>query len=112
MKIALLFALMISMTMAGSLLLKTGAMQESGGLLQKIFSWKIILGLCLYGLGAVVYVVILGLLPLNIAQSFSAAQFVAGIIVAALILREPIALQQWAGITLITAGIIVVGLAK
>jgi hypothetical protein len=53
------------------------------------------------------YARVLRLLPLNVAQSYAAAQFIAVILASKLILGEPIPLARWAGISLIAAGIIV-----
>jgi undecaprenyl phosphate-alpha-L-ara4N flippase subunit ArnE len=48
-------------------------------------------------------------LPLNIAQSFAAGQFIAVILAASLVLSEAISTAQWVGIFLIAAGIAIVG---
>ena len=49
-------------------------------------------------------------LPLNIAQSFAAIQFIAVILASTLVLSEPIAIPRWIGIALIAIGIVIVGL--
>lgn len=113
MKLILAFALMISMTVAANLLMKTGASSSSGvSFLSKLFSPTVLLGLACFGSAAVIYVLILSWLPLNVAQSFAAAQFVAVILAARLLLAEPIGMLQWAGIALIAAGIAIVGWSR
>lgn len=111
MKIALAFVAMISFTVMANLLMKLGADELVGttSLLARLQSWKLMLGLVFFGLAAIVYVVILGWLPLNVAQSFAAAQFIAVIIGARVVLMEPISILQWGGIVLIAIGIAVVG---
>jgi drug/metabolite transporter (DMT)-like permease len=111
MKLLGAFALMISLTVAANLLMKAGADAVAGqaSLIERLLSWQLALGLACFGCAALVYALILGKLPLNVAQSFAAAQFVAVIAAAWLIRSEPINGAQWCGIALITAGILLVG---
>jgi undecaprenyl phosphate-alpha-L-ara4N flippase subunit ArnE len=60
-------------------------------------------------LAACFYILVLQWLPLNVAQSFAAAQFIAVILASTWILSEPIGPGQWLGITLIAVGIAIVG---
>jgi drug/metabolite transporter (DMT)-like permease len=110
MKVLLVFLAMISFTVAANLLLKTGAV--AGGPGQQIghlLNWRVALGLASFGLAACCYVVVLQWLPLNVAQSFAAAQFIVVILASAWLLSEPIGFSQWLGISLIAIGIAVVG---
>jgi drug/metabolite transporter (DMT)-like permease len=50
-------------------------------------------------------------MPLNVAQSFAALQFVAVILASAWFLGEPISGVRWLGIALIIAGILTVGIS-
>lgn len=111
MKIVLTFLAMITFTVLANLLLKTGATagDSSQGQLYHLLNGRIILGLCSFGLAACFYILVLQWLPLNVAQSFAAAQFIAVILASAWILSEPIGPVQWLGITLIALGIAVVG---
>jgi len=114
MKLVGAFVLMISLTVAANLLMKAGADSNSGqaDLLGRLLSWKLAAGLVCFGCAAVVYALILGRLPLNVAQSFAAAQFVAVIAASWVFLSEPINGGQWFGIFLITAGILMVGWSR
>ncbi len=105
------FVFMIGCTVAANLLMKTGAsVHETGSdFISRITSWPVLLGMAFFAAAAVMYVLILSWLPLNVAQSFAAAQFVAVIIAARLFLGEPINGPQWAGVVLISLGILVVG---
>ena len=112
MKIFLAFAVMISCTVAANLMMKTGAMvpaQERFVL--GLLSWKSLVGLCIFAIAALIYAWLLQWVPLNVAQSFAAAQFIAVILASALVLSEDISLSRWIGILLIATGIIVVGLS-
>lgn len=102
-KIVLTFIAMISFTVLANLLLKTGAVAPH------LLNWRVFAGLGSFALAACFYVLVLQWLPLNVAQSFAAAQFVAVILASALVLAEPIGAAQWTGITLIALGIAVVG---
>jgi drug/metabolite transporter (DMT)-like permease len=111
-KIVLTFIAMISFTVLANILLKTGATLAHPGQFQHLLNWRVILGLGSFALAAVFYVLVLQWLPLNVAQSFAAAQFVAVILASALILSEPIGPAQWLGIGLIALGIFVVGWSR
>jgi multidrug transporter EmrE-like cation transporter len=107
--IALGLAAMISCTVIANLLLKIGAGAPPD---QRIFLGSLSLislaGFVMFGLSGVIYALLLRTLPLNVAQSFTAAQFVAVIVASSWILAEPISPLRWMGIMLIIAGILVV----
>jgi drug/metabolite transporter (DMT)-like permease len=102
---------MITFTVIANLLLKTGAVTNPGGqpYLTHLLNWRIALGLVSFATAACFYTLILQWLPLNVAQSFAAAQFVSVILASAWILSESIGPAQWTGITLIALGIAIVG---
>jgi inner membrane transporter RhtA len=105
------FAAMIAFTVAANLMLKLGAdVAEGERFLFGVLGWKSMAGLALFGCGGVVYALLLRQVPLNVAQSFTAAQFVGVIIAASLVLGEPISPARWLGIACICFGICVVGL--
>lgn len=110
MKVVLVLVAMITFTVIANLLLKTGAVAGGpGGPITNLINWRVVLGLASFGTAACFYIVILQWLPLNVAQSFAAAQFVAVILASAILLSEPIGPAQWVGIALIASGIAVVG---
>lgn len=109
MQITLGFVLMILFTVAANLLLKIGAGRASPQMLFGLLSWTSVLGLAFFACAGLVYAWLLKFLPLNIAQSFAAAQFIAVILAASLVLSETISTAQWVGILLIAAGISIVG---
>ena len=110
-KIVLTFVAMISFTVTANLLLKAGAVSPGpdNGHIAHLINWKVFMGLFSFGLAACFYVAILQWLPLNVAQSFASAQFIAVILASAWILSEPIGTGQWLGIAFIAFGIAIVG---
>jgi drug/metabolite transporter (DMT)-like permease len=112
MRTALLIAGMIAFTVLANLLLKSGAVmgREAGGAWWgQLVNWRIVAGLGSFGVAGLLYTVVLRWLPLNVAQSFTAAQFVVTILASAVVLSEPITAARWVGIALIACGIAVVG---
>jgi drug/metabolite transporter (DMT)-like permease len=104
------FAAMIAFTVAANLMLKLGAgVPEAQRVFFGLLGWKSAAGLALFGCGGIVYAFVLRQVPLNVAQSFTAAQFVGVIIAASLVLGEPISPARWLGIACICFGIFVVG---
>lgn len=112
MKLLAAFVAMIFLTVTANLLLKSGATVPgaSSQNLLGLLNWRVIAGLASFALGAVFYVLILTKLPLNVAQSFAALQFVAVVLASWLVLGEPVGGLRWAGIALIGAGILLVGM--
>jgi drug/metabolite transporter (DMT)-like permease len=103
------FALMISFTVAANVLLMAGAMVPAAErTIMGVCDWRTLLGFAFFGTSAIVYSGVLQWLPLNVAQSIAASQFVAVILASALILAEPIPVVRLVGIVLIVAGIAVV----
>jgi multidrug transporter EmrE-like cation transporter len=112
MKTLLAIAGMITFTVIANLLLKTGAVvgREAGGAWwEQLLNWRIGGGFASFAVAALFYTIVLRTVPLNVAQSFTAAQFVAIILASALVLAEPISAMRWFGIALIACGIAVVG---
>lgn len=112
MKTALAIAAMITFTVIANLLLKTGAVsgREAGGAWwEQLLNWRIVTGFGSFAVAALFYTIVLRDVPLNVAQSFTAAQFVAIVLASALVLGEPITGIRWAGMALIACGIAVVG---
>jgi drug/metabolite transporter (DMT)-like permease len=102
---------MISFTVAANLLLKMGAVsaEPTQGQISHLLNWRVMLGLVSFGLAACFYILILQWLPLNVATSFAAAQYVAVILASTWFLSEAIGPSQWIGICLITLGIAIIG---
>ena len=107
------FALMIGCTVAANVFLKAGAMVPAAErTIAGLCDWRTLLGFTFFGASAIVYSGVLQWMPLNLAQSIAASQFVAVILASALILAEPIPLARLLGIALIVAGIVVVSFTE
>lgn len=103
-------ALMITLTVIANLLMKSGASVPTAARpILGMVAWQSCAGIAAFGGAAVIYAWVLQWLPLNVAQSFAAFQFVAVIFAAAAILAEPIPVLRWVGIGLIAVGILIVG---
>lgn len=110
---AISFALMIGFTVAANVFLKAGAMVPAAErTILGVCDWRTLLGFVFFGTSAVVYSGVLQWMPLNVAQSIAASQFVAVIVASALILAEPIPLVRLVGIILIVCGIAVVSFSE
>jgi undecaprenyl phosphate-alpha-L-ara4N flippase subunit ArnE len=99
---------MIACTVAANLLMKLGSVDARSPLLFDLLSWRTVCGLAVFGCAGLFYAWVLRLLPLNVAQSYAAAQFVAVILASRLVLGEPVPLARWVGISMIMGGILVV----
>jgi drug/metabolite transporter (DMT)-like permease len=112
MRIFLAFVLMIACTVVGNIFMKLGAsVPFADRPLFGIVAWQSCAGVAVFAGAVIIYSILLQWMPLNVAQSFSAFQFVAVIIASAWFLGEPISGARWLGIVLIVAGILVVGMS-
>jgi multidrug transporter EmrE-like cation transporter len=66
------------------------------------------IGIAIFGASVLLYAWVLKYLPLYLAQSMAALQFVGVIMTAALFFGEPIIMRQWLGFALIMLGLAVV----
>ena len=100
----------IGFAIIANLMLKLGASAPaSDRILFGMLSWKSVAGLALFGCGGLLYAFLLRWIPLNVAQSFTAAQFIGVVAAASLRLNEPLSPVRWVGIGLIGVGILLVG---
>src|SRR4051794_41829333 len=79
-------------------MLKLGASAPaSDRVLFGALSWKSVAGLVLFGCGGLLYAFLLRWVPLNVAQSFAAAQFIGVIAAASPMLNQPHSPGGWDG---------------
>lgn len=110
MKVVIGFAFMISFTVAANLLMKMGAMAAVGDTyLTRLMNLRTIIGLGCFGVAGLTYAWLLKYVSLYVAQSFAAVQYIAVILASALVLSDPISPVDWLGISLIAAGVALVG---
>lgn len=108
MKIFSYYLAMVLLSVSANLCFKSGAERAADSLLG-LLNYKIVLGFLCFGVAALLYIVVLRVLPLNVAQSLAAMQFVAVIVAAHFVLGEPIGAVRLLGIGLIFSGIVLVG---
>ncbi len=113
MRIILATTLMVVFSVLANLLLKLDTLSIAEDV--KVFGlwgWRSVAGAASFGLALVFYSALLRLLPLNVAQSFAALQFVGVIVASRVVLGEDITALRLVGIATIVLGIIVVGMSR
>ncbi len=108
MKLYFFCGLMILCSIVANLLMKIGADAHPDARILGMFSLPTLLGLFIFGCAGLLYAFVLRWVPLNLAQSLLASQYIGVILAAAFILSEPISAQRWSGIILIGLGILLV----
>ena len=110
----LILAGQVGFTVAANLLVKTGSQMGviRSSAIMGLVNPITLAGLLCFGAGFVFYSFLLQRLPLNIAQSFLAVQFIAVIMASAVILEEPISALRWAGIGVIFIGVAMVAITR
>ncbi len=113
-----LIALSVTVSVIGQTMIKLGVRHpESAGLamtgpvavaLLILRSPLVMLGLLMYGIGALAWIVVLSRLDLSYAYPFLALNFVLVAIVSRLVLAEAIPALRWLGIAFICVGILLV----
>src|SRR5258706_157654 len=88
---ALFSRLMIACTVIGNIFMKLGAsVPFAERPLFGIVAWQSCAGVAVFAAAVIIYSIVLQWMPLNVAQSFAAFQFVAVIVASARFLGEPI----------------------
>lgn len=70
---------------------------------------EVLMGLCLFGLSAAAWLVVLSRIPLSIAYPFAGLTYVFTSLVARYVLHEPVPPLRWLGVMLVVAGIVFIG---
>jgi len=83
---------------------QVAAAQGPAGLL----NLSTIVGIGIFGISVLLYAWVLKHLPLYLAQSMAALQFIGVIAMAAIFFGEPIVMRQWIGFALIIFGLVIV----
>jgi multidrug transporter EmrE-like cation transporter len=113
-----LILLSVASGVGGQLALKMGvtrgdvAAADAGGIVTTLLlafrSPMVWLGLALYGLGALAWILVLTRMDLSLAYPFLALNFVLIAVVSRLFLGETIPAMRWAGIAVICFGIVLI----
>ena len=97
------------LTSSGQLLLKIGTNSLQLSLQALLSNWPLILGLVLYGIGAIVMIIALKYGELSILYPFIALSFVWVMILSIFFLQETVSLWNWAGVAAILVGVSLIG---
>ena len=92
---------------AGQIALKSGA-ERSGSLLSQFLNPLTLVGLMVYALAAVCYVIALRKIPVSVAFPSVAASYVVVAVIAHLLWNEPFGWPQIGGLVLIGGGILLI----
>ena len=98
----------VALNVCAGLLLKLGSMDRPVPLLLNVMSWRSVLGLACFGVGAVAYSWLLRYVPLGVAQAVLASQYIFTVLGAWLLLHESIDGVQLVGFVLVGLGIALV----
>lgn len=101
----------ICTSLAGQVLLKSGAVGE-GGFISQLFRPSTILGLGLYGGAAMLYIVALRRIPMSVALPCTAASYIAVALIGHLMFGETLGPQKIAAVALICGGVVLLATAS
>jgi multidrug transporter EmrE-like cation transporter len=96
-------------SMAGQTLLKAGA--GAPDLLRQVLDPRTMMGFCLYGGAALLYIVALRRIPMSVALPCTAISYVAAALIGHYAFAEPLGVPQIGGIGLICAGVVLLAFA-
>jgi multidrug transporter EmrE-like cation transporter len=99
----------IAISMAGQTLLKAGS--RAGTYAGQLFDLRTLLGLCLYGGAALLYMVALRRIAVSVALPCTAISYVAMAVIGHFGFGEPIGAQHVVALALISAGVVILATA-
>jgi multidrug transporter EmrE-like cation transporter len=105
----LVLAAAIATSMVGQTLLKAGA--GAPDFISQLLDWRTLIGLCLYGGAAMLYIVALRRIPMSVALPCTAISYVAAALIGHYAFAEPITVQHLAAISLIAGGVVLLAFA-
>lgn len=105
----LVLAAAIVTSMVGQTLLKAGA--GAPDFVAQLFDPKTMIGLCLYGGAALLYIIALRKIPMSVALPCTAVSYVAAALIGHYGFAEPMGAMQVGAIAMICAGVVVLALA-
>jgi small multidrug resistance pump len=96
-------------SMGGQTLLKTAA--GAPDFISQLFDPRTLVGLCLYGGAALLYIVALRRIPMSIALPCTAISYVAAALIGHFAFAEPLNTVQVGALALICTGVVILALA-
>ena len=100
----------ISISVAGQLLLKAGAVGERG-VIEQVLRWQTLVGLCFYGAASFFYILAIRRIPISVAMPVVALSYALIAALGHIIWNEPMTVLHIAGIALVCGGVVVLALA-
>jgi small multidrug resistance pump len=94
----------IAISIVGQTMLKAGA--EADTFLHQLLDWRTPVGLGLYGLAAMFYMVALRRIPMSVALPCTATSYVAAALIGHFAFGEPLGYIRIAAIALISGGVV------
>ena len=111
--LAVMLALICAVLAAvGQLLFKLGAVYVTGEIASWLANWRVMSGMLLYGLSAVLFVLALKHGKLTVLYPLIATSYIWVALLSNRFLGEPVSLGRWIGIGLIISGISVVAIVR
>jgi drug/metabolite transporter (DMT)-like permease len=110
----ILYLVAVTMSAAGGVLLKLGALDidyEKGlfqAFFQVFFNWKIWLGMLMYFLPVLIWIVMMKKIDLSFLQPLFSLMYVVTPLIAFFFLKESIPLLRWFGIAIVALGVLVI----
>ena len=105
----LILAAAIVTSMAGQTLLKAGA--GAPDFIAQLFDPRTMVGLCLYGGAALLYIIALRRIPMSVALPCTAVSYVAAALIGHYGFAEPLGAIHIGALVLISAGVVLLALA-
>jgi small multidrug resistance pump len=105
----MVLAAAIVTSMAGQTLLKAGAGVPN--FIDQLFDPRTMIGLCLYGGAALLYIVALRRIPMSVALPCTAISYVAAALIGHYGFAEPMGAMHLGALALICAGVVMLALA-
>lgn len=102
-------ALAIATSMAGQTLLKAGA--GASDFTAQLLDYRTLLGLCLYGGAALLYIVALRRIPMSVALPATAVSYVAAVLIGHFGFGEALTLMRVGAVALICLGVVLLAVA-
>lgn len=100
----------ISISVAGQLLLKAGAVGDRG-VIEQVLRWQTLVGLCCYGAASFFYILAIRRIPISVAMPMVALSYALIAVLGHMIWNEPMTGLHVAGIALVCGGVVVLALA-
>jgi multidrug transporter EmrE-like cation transporter len=101
--------LAIAISMIGQALLKAGA--GAADFTRQLFDLRTLMGFCLYGGSAVLYIIALRRIPMSVAAPCTAVSYIAAAVIGHYVFAEPISAMHLGGIALICSGVVLLAFA-